>query len=76
MVRIIWKPDGMTLGELARRTGLERPHLSRIFNGHQLPSLRAAQLIATVLHMTVDQLLLKLDYPRPRPRIRKHPATD
>lgn len=52
---------GVTLGEVARATDLNVEHVSRIFNKHRKPSIRAAGRIALFLGVTVERLLEALE---------------
>ena len=52
------------IGELARRTGLSKAHISKIFNGLRRPSWRTAKLIADRLSITLDELYEHLDSQR------------
>lgn len=48
--------ETITLGGIARGTGLHVTHLSKIFNGHRKPSLKAASKIAAYLGITLEKL--------------------
>lgn len=49
------------IGELARRTGLSKTHVSKVFNGQRRPSLRNARKIAIALSITLDELYEHLE---------------
>lgn len=51
---------GATLGDVARGTGLNVEHVSRIFNGKRMPRLKTAARIAAHLEITIDQLYRSL----------------
>jgi len=46
---------GMSQGDIEKRTGLLRCYLSRVENGHTVPSLDTLQKIATALEMQLSQ---------------------
>jgi transcriptional regulator with XRE-family HTH domain len=46
---------GMSQGDIEKRTGLLRCYLSRVENGHTVPSLDTLQKIATALDMQLSQ---------------------
>ena len=47
---------GMSQGDIEKRTGLLRCYLSRVENGHTVPSLETLQKIAGALDMPLSQL--------------------
>ena len=46
---------GMSQGDIEKRTGLLRCYLSRVENGHTVPSLETLQKIASSLEMPLSQ---------------------
>lgn len=48
-------PPDVSIGQVARGTGLHRTHISRIFNGLRVPSLRSSQKIASYLGVSMDK---------------------
>ena len=46
---------GMSQGDIEKRTGLLRCYLSRVENGHTVPSLETLQKIAASLEMPLSQ---------------------
>src|ERR1700733_11519427 len=46
---------GMSQGDIEKRTGLRRCYLSRVENGHTVPSLEALQKIARALDLQLSQ---------------------
>jgi transcriptional regulator with XRE-family HTH domain len=46
---------GMSQGDIEKRTGLLRCYLSRVENGHTVPSLDTLQKIATALELPLSQ---------------------
>ena len=55
---------GMSQGDIEKRTGLLRCYLSRVENGHTVPSLETLQKIAGALDLPLSQLFND-DAPRP-----------
>lgn len=55
---------GMSQGDIEKRTGLLRCYLSRVENGHTVPSLETLQKIAGALDLPLSQLFG--DQPAPR----------
>jgi transcriptional regulator with XRE-family HTH domain len=49
---------GVSVGDVARGTGLSPSHLSRVFNGRRTPSMRTALKIALFVGCTIDELYL------------------
>ena len=45
----------MSQGDIEKRTGLLRCYLSRVENGHTIPSLDTLQKIAVALHLPLSQ---------------------
>jgi len=48
--------EGMTRYGIAKATGVDVGHISRIFSGKGRPSLRLARMIALYLEMPVEEL--------------------
>jgi transcriptional regulator with XRE-family HTH domain len=44
------------IGVLARRTGLSKAHISKIFNGARKPSLKVARRLSEALEISLDEL--------------------
>ena len=54
---------GMSLSELARRTGISRGYLHLVENGQSMPSAEKVQRIATELDMDAGGLILATQIP-------------
>lgn len=50
---------GMSQGDIEKRTGLLRCYLSRVENGHTVPSLDTLQKIAQALEMQLSQFFVE-----------------
>ena len=65
---------GMSQGDIEKRTGLLRCYLSRVENGHTVPSLETLQKIAGALDLQLsqffaeDQVSKGVDQPQPERR--------
>jgi transcriptional regulator with XRE-family HTH domain len=49
-----------TQGEVAKRTGLLKPYVSRVENGHSVPGLETLEKFARALEVPMYQLFLNL----------------
>jgi len=47
-------PEGMTVGEVAGRLGVSRPHLSRLLNGHTSMTADMAIRVAMLTNTTAE----------------------
>jgi transcriptional regulator with XRE-family HTH domain len=56
-----WK--GFSQGEIQQRTGLVRSYISRVENGHTVPSVETLQKFARALDMPLYQLLYEGEKP-------------
>jgi transcriptional regulator with XRE-family HTH domain len=54
--------SGLPIGilEIARRTKFSPAHISKIFSGRRNPSFGAAALIASAMHISLDELYMRL----------------
>ena len=55
---------GMSQGDIEKRTGLLRCYLSRVENGHTVPSLETLQKIAGALDLQLSQFFAEDQVPR------------
>jgi transcriptional regulator with XRE-family HTH domain len=62
-IRGIRLQKGMSQGDIEKRTGLLRCYLSRVENGHTVPSLETLQKIAGALDLPLSQFFTE-DAPR------------
>src|ERR1700710_3174978 len=54
-IRAYRQQKGMSQGDIEKRTGLLRCYLSRVENGHTVPSLETLQKIAYALDLQLSQ---------------------
>ena len=59
----------MSQGDIEERTGLLRCYISRVENGHTVPSLETLQRFAAVLDVPLYQLFYCGDEPPPTPSL-------
>ena len=60
-IKCLRKTKGMTQRELAAKTGITCPAISRIEKGHGVPNMESIQRIATVLDTTMSHILEESD---------------
>jgi len=56
-------------GDIERRTGLLRCYISRVENGHTVPSLETLERLAAALEVPLFQLFYEGDDPPPLPNL-------
>ncbi len=62
-IRIVREEKKFSQGDLEKRTGLLRCYISRVENGHTVPSIETLEKIAGALEMKLYQLLYDGDEP-------------
>jgi DNA-binding Xre family transcriptional regulator len=55
-VRVFRQHRGMTMADLAEKTGLSQPYISEIETGKKQGSLKALHAICAALHISLDDL--------------------
>jgi transcriptional regulator with XRE-family HTH domain len=63
-------------GEIEKRTGLLRCYISRVENGHTVPSIETLEKLARALEIPMYQLFYDGDKPPALPNLPKHKASD
>ena len=66
----------MSQGDIEKRTGLLRCYISRVENGHTVPSLETLERLAAALELPLFQLFYEGDEPPPLPNLSKRPSTE
>jgi transcriptional regulator with XRE-family HTH domain len=56
-IRRLREAKGLSQGDIQKRTGLLRCYISRVENGHTIPSLRTLEKLATALDVEPWELL-------------------
>jgi len=63
-------------GDIEKRTGLLRCYISRVENGHTVPSLETLERLASALEIPLYQLFYEGDEPPPLPNLSKRKTTE
>jgi transcriptional regulator with XRE-family HTH domain len=74
-LRSLREEKNLTQGDIETRTGLLRVYISRVENGHTVPSIETLEKIARALEMPLYQLFVGVNERPVLPHIGKH-ATD
>ncbi len=65
-----------TQGEVAKRTGLLKPYISRVENGHSVPGLETLEKFARALEVPMYQLFLDVEGAPKLPHLPKRKAAN
>ena len=63
-------------GDIEKRTGLLRCYISRVENGHTVPSIETLEKLAVALEIPLYQLFYEGDEPPPLPNLSKRTTTE
>lgn len=63
-------------GDIEKRTGLLRCYISRVENGHTVPSIETLEKLAAALEIPLYQLFYEGDEPPPLPNLSKRATTE
>jgi transcriptional regulator with XRE-family HTH domain len=66
----------LSQGDIEERTGLLRCYISRVENGHTIPSIETLERIASALEIPLYQLFYEGDEPPPLPNLSKRKTTE
>ena len=66
----------LSQGDIEERTGLLRCYISRVENGHTIPSIETLERIASALEIPLYQLFYEGDEPPPLPHLSKRKSTE
>ncbi len=66
-LRTLRESKKLTQADIQKRTGLVRPYISRIENGHIVPSVATLEKLARALEMPIYQFFYDGDEPPPLP---------
>jgi transcriptional regulator with XRE-family HTH domain len=66
----------LSQGDIEKRTGLLRCYISRVENGHTVPSLETLERLASALEIPLYQLFYEGDEPPPLPNLSKRRTTE
>lgn len=63
-------------GDIEKRTGLLRCYISRVENGHTVPSIETLEKLASALEIPLYQLFYEGDEPPPLPNLSRRRTTE
>jgi transcriptional regulator with XRE-family HTH domain len=63
-------------GDIEKRTGLLRCYISRVENGHTVPSLETLERLASALEIPLYQMFYEGEEPPPLPNLSKRRSTE
>jgi transcriptional regulator with XRE-family HTH domain len=66
----------LSQGDIEERTGLLRCYISRVENGHTIPSIETLERISSALEIPLFQLFYEGDEPPPLPNLSKRKSTE
>ncbi len=66
----------LSQGDIEERTGLLRCYISRVENGHTVPSIETLEKLAGALEVPLYQLFYEGDGPPPLPNLSKRRTTE
>lgn len=66
----------LSQGDIEKRTGLLRCYISRVENGHTVPSIETLERLSTALEIPLYQLFYEGDEPPPLPNLSKRKTTE
>jgi transcriptional regulator with XRE-family HTH domain len=75
-LRALREARHFTQEEIRKRTGMLRPHISRLENGHTVPSVKTLERMARALEVPINKIFLGVEQsspPSPLPFIRGTP---
>lgn len=75
-LRILREQKSISQGEIEKRSGLLRCYISRVENGHTVPSVETLEKFARALGVPMYQLFYEGDRPPNLPNILKRKAPD
>ncbi len=70
-IRALRDARNLSQADIQKRSGLVRPYLSRIENGHTIPSLATLEKLARALEVPLYQMLYEGENPPELPPLRK-----
>ena len=75
-LRTLREEKKLTQGEIEKRTGVLRTYLSRVENGHAVPSVQTLEKFARALEVPIYQLFYEGEEPPKLPNLLKRKTTD
>jgi transcriptional regulator with XRE-family HTH domain len=75
-LRQLREERNLSQGSIEKRTGLLRCYISRVENGHTVPSLETLERLAAALQIPLYQLFYEGDAPPPLPNLSERCSTE
>ncbi len=75
-LRTLRKDKNLSQGEIEKRTGLLRSYISRVENGHTVPSIETLEKLAAALEIPLYMLFYEGNEPPPLPKLSKRRSTE
>jgi len=75
-LRKLREEKNFSQGDVEKRTGLLRCYISRVENGHTVPSLETLERLAAALEVPLYELFYEGDSPPPLPNLSAHQTTE
>src|ERR1700740_1501450 len=75
-LKTLREDKSLAQGDIEERTGLLRCYISRVENGHTVPSLETLERLASALEIPLYQLFYEGDDPPPLPNLSKRQTTE
>ncbi len=75
-LRKLREERSLSQGHIEKRTGLLRCYISRIENGHTVPSLETLERLAAAMEIPLYQMFYEGDEPPPLPNLGKRRTTE
>ena len=75
-LRAMREEKKLSQGDIQKRTGLVRPYISRVENGHVVPSIETLEKLAGALEVPMYQLFYDGEEPPKLPNLPKRKSSD
>ena len=75
-LRTLREMKDLSQGDIEKRTGLLRCYVSRVENGHTVPSVETLEKFARALELPLYHLMFDGDKPPVMPKVQKHTKED
>ncbi len=75
-LRAIREAKKLSQGDIEKRSGLVRPYISRVENGHIVPAVETLEKFARALEVPLYQMFYEGEEPPKLPGLPKRPAVD
>src|SRR3972149_7470568 len=75
-LRSLREQKSLSQGDIEKRTGLLRCYISRVENGHTVPSIETLEKLAAALEIPLYQLFYEGEEPPPLPNLSKRTSAE